>query len=68
VCRWLARACPRIIVAMPDVPEPVVPPARPVGGGSLDHAVAETMRRVHEQLRRGAAPSFEALLAFGEPA
>jgi hypothetical protein len=62
-------ARPRIILAMPDVPDPVVPPtARPGGGGPLDHAVAETMRRVQEQLRRGAAPSFEALLAFGEPA
>jgi hypothetical protein len=29
--------------------------------------VADTMRRVHEQLRRGAAPTFEALFAFGEP-
>jgi hypothetical protein len=29
--------------------------------------VADTMRRVQEQLRTGAAPSFEALLAFGEP-
>jgi len=25
------------------------------------------MRRVHDQLRRGVAPSYEALLAFGEP-
>jgi hypothetical protein len=29
--------------------------------------VAETMRRVHDQLRLGRAPSFEALLALGEP-
>lgn len=29
--------------------------------------VADTMRRVQDQLRRGAAPTFEALLAFGEP-
>ncbi len=29
--------------------------------------VAETMRRVHDQLRRGTAPSFEALLAYGVP-
>lgn len=29
--------------------------------------VADTMRRVQDQLRAGAAPSFEALLAFGEP-
>lgn len=29
--------------------------------------VAETMRRVHDQLRRGAAPSFEAMLAYGVP-
>jgi hypothetical protein len=28
---------------------------------------ADTMRRVQDQLRRGAAPTFEALLAFGEP-
>ena len=30
--------------------------------------VADTMRRVQDQLRRGAAPTFESLLAFGEPA
>jgi hypothetical protein len=30
--------------------------------------VAETMRRVHEQLRAGRAPSFEAMLAYGVPA
>lgn len=29
--------------------------------------VADTMRRVHDDLRRGAAPSFEALLAYGVP-
>jgi hypothetical protein len=29
--------------------------------------VAETMRRVHAQLRGGRAPSFEAMLALGEP-
>lgn len=29
--------------------------------------VAETMRRVHEQLRAGRAPSFEAMLAYGVP-
>jgi hypothetical protein len=29
--------------------------------------VAETMRRVHLQLRGGGTPSFEALLALGEP-
>ncbi|GGI04199.1 hypothetical protein [Egicoccus halophilus] len=29
--------------------------------------VAEVMRRVHAQLRAGTAPSFESLLAFGEP-
>lgn len=30
--------------------------------------VADTMRRVQDQLRRGAAPSFESMLAYGEPA
>jgi hypothetical protein len=30
-------------------------------------AVAATMRRVHAELRAGGAPSFEALLAYGEP-
>ena len=30
--------------------------------------VGDVMRRVQAQLRSGAAPSFEALLAFGEPA
>lgn len=30
-------------------------------------AAAETMRRVQDQLRRGVAPTYEALLAFGEP-
>lgn len=30
-------------------------------------AVADTMRRVQAQLAAGAAPSFESLLAFGEP-
>lgn len=29
--------------------------------------VADTMRRVHEQLRSGTAPSFEAMLAYGVP-
>jgi hypothetical protein len=45
-----------------DLPDPT-----PAASGR-DSVVAETMRRVHEDLRRGAAPSFEALLAFGEPA
>jgi hypothetical protein len=43
-------------------PSPVPPP--PSGA---QRVVAETMQRVHEQLRQGAAPSFESLLAFGEP-
>jgi hypothetical protein len=30
-------------------------------------AAADTMRRVQDQLRRGVAPTYEALLAFGEP-
>jgi hypothetical protein len=38
-------------------------PAEPSG----TDLVAETMRRVHAQLRGGRAPSFEALLALGEP-
>jgi hypothetical protein len=42
--------------ARPDLVEP--------SGADL---VAETMRRVHAQLRGGRAPSFEALLALGEP-
>jgi hypothetical protein len=29
--------------------------------------VAETMRRVHAQLRSGRAPSYESLMAFGAP-
>jgi hypothetical protein len=29
--------------------------------------VAETMLRIHRSLRDGFAPSYEALLAFGEP-
>jgi hypothetical protein len=32
-----------------------------------DWPVAAVMRRVQEQLRRGQAPSFESLLALGEP-
>jgi hypothetical protein len=51
---------------MADQPAPIpTATVRPSGGES---AVAETMRRVHEELRRGSAPTFEALLAFGEPA
>lgn len=30
--------------------------------------VADTMRRVHAELRAGRAPSFEAMLAYGVPA
>jgi hypothetical protein len=37
-------------------------------GGPAPCPVADTMRRVQDQLRRGAAPSFESLLAYGEPA
>jgi hypothetical protein len=51
---------------MPDVPASATTSA-PRASGSQS-AVAETMQRVHDELRRGAAPSFEALLAFGEPA
>jgi hypothetical protein len=51
---------------MPDLPVSTASPTpRPSGSQGV---VAETMQRVHEELRRGAAPSFEALLAFGEPA
>jgi hypothetical protein len=49
-------------------PSPTVAPAATAPGPTVEHVVAETMRRVHEQLRGGSAPSFEALLAFGEPA
>jgi hypothetical protein len=53
------------------MPEPLHTAAIPAGsstaGAPSDHAVAEVMRRVHEQLRLGTTPSFEALLAFGEP-
>jgi hypothetical protein len=49
-------------------PSPTVAPAATAAGPTVEHVVADTMRRVHEQLRRGSAPSFEALLAFGEPA
>jgi hypothetical protein len=48
-------------------PSSTVTPAA-AAGPPVEHVVADTMRRVHEQLRRGSAPSFEALLAFGEPA
>jgi hypothetical protein len=50
--------------------EPRTPPAHPrsepTGAPGVD-LVAATMRRVHAQLRGGAAPSYEALLALGEP-
>jgi hypothetical protein len=59
----------RILFGMP---EPVLatsaPVALPAGDTPRERAVADTMRRVHDQLRSGAAPSFEALLAYGEPA
>jgi hypothetical protein len=48
--------------------EPGMDPLTPPPTTAEGHVVAETMRRVHEQLRGGSAPSFEALLAFGEPA
>jgi hypothetical protein len=51
---------------MADQPAPTSPAA--VRPAAVESVVAETMRRVHEELRRGTAPSFEALLAFGEPA
>jgi len=35
--------------------------------GAQPCPVADVMRRVQSQLRAGAAPSFEALLALGEP-
>jgi hypothetical protein len=37
----------------------------PSGTTSSPCPVAETMHRVHDQLRRGATPTFEALFAFG---
>lgn len=42
--------------------------ATPAPTAVADCPVAATMRRVHEQLRRGMAPSYDALLAYGEPA
>jgi hypothetical protein len=48
-------------------PSSTVAPAASPAGPTVEHVVAETMRRVHEQLRGGSTPSFEALLAFGEP-
>jgi hypothetical protein len=51
---------------MADQPVPSTPATVRTSG--VESVVAETMRRVHEELRRGSAPSFEALLAFGEPA
>jgi hypothetical protein len=57
---------PRILPVMPDHTAELADPMPTASG--RDSMVAETMRRVHEDLRRGAAPSFEALLAFGEPA
>jgi hypothetical protein len=53
-------------LAMAEPSSTVAPAAS--AGPTVEHVVADTMRRVHEQLRRGSAPSFEALLAFGEPA
>jgi hypothetical protein len=66
---WLARARRRILPGMPEtVRSAAVPAALPAGDTARERTVAETMRRVHDQLRSGAAPSFEALLAYGEPA
>lgn len=42
-------------------------PTTGVAAGDDDCPVAAVMRRVQEQLRRGQAPSFESLLALGEP-
>jgi hypothetical protein len=54
---------------LPCMPDAQTPTPQPTSSPSATQgAVADTMRRVHEQLRRGAAPSFESLLAFGEPA
>jgi hypothetical protein len=55
-----------ILSPMADQPAPI--PTATVRPSGVESAVAETMRRVHEELRRGSAPTFEALLAFGEPA
>jgi hypothetical protein len=47
---------------------PVAPgPSAPARSGTDDCPVAAVMLRVQEQLRRGAAPSFESLLALGVP-
>ena len=42
-------------------------PGDDVAGVSAPCPVAATMRRVQAQLRAGAAPTFESLLAYGEP-
>lgn len=42
-------------------------PTDDVAGVFAPCPVAATMRRVQAQLRAGAAPTFESLLAFGEP-
>jgi hypothetical protein len=50
-----------------EQPVPTPPPRSDATGPSGGDRVAETMRRVQAQLRGGHAPSFEALLALGEP-
>jgi hypothetical protein len=53
---------------MPDMDTRTpAPQARPDTSSASSDLVAETMRRVHAQLRLGRAPSFESLLALGEP-
>jgi hypothetical protein len=64
---WSRHGGVRTISGMAE-PSSTVAPAATAVGPTVEHVVAETMRRVHEQLRGGRAPSFEALLAFGEPA
>ncbi|MFA9430323.1 hypothetical protein [Egicoccus sp. AB-alg2] len=44
-----------------------LPMTAATAGDPLPCPVADVMRRVQAQLRAGEAPSFEALLALGEP-
>lgn len=49
-------------MSSPDLPTRDAPALPPVAG-----PVAETMQRIHAELRAGRAPSFEAMLAYGVP-
>ncbi len=40
------------------------PPSPPVASGGSPVPIAATMRRIHAELREGAVPTYEALLAL----